>query len=524
MSVTARSAASPDLEKSLDSSCPSPTETVVGDNQLEKDIYPPRRKQYVVLLILSLSYFIDVLSASAFAVFAAPITTSLNIVFEQQSWIITSYSLTFASFLLFWGRVSDLFSASAVFTYGFLTFGALSLAISFLTNPYAFYALRALSGVAGAALVPSAYRLIAATFPEGRARARAYTFYGMTGSMANSLGTVLAGVVGLIDKPGQMEGWRWFFRLTAALAFPVGAAALVLIPRAHAAKETHRLRRLDLPGVAVMLSAVLLLILALTLGATYGWHSAGFIAPLVISVIAFPAFFWWETRLDDAHALLPPSLWAVPNFAAFLAFALVILGWWASNFLPFIQMFLLGGDSMVLASVRTLPEGAAAMACSIAMIVFPGIISSPRWPICIAMLLAAGANLLWTFAPEVVGKGYWTHVFPGMLFGSAGNQVALIATLVGVMAACPAHMAGVVGGALQTAMHTSTVVALAIQAGLLTTAPGGLENFTNFRASMYFELGWVLLWLLGFMVFYRRVRPAPKDSEAGVANEAAPGR
>lgn len=89
------------------------------------------------------------------------------------------------------------------------------------------------------------------------------------------------------------------------------------------------------------------------------------------------------------------------------------------------------------------------------------------------------------------------------------------------MAACPAHMAGVVGAALQTAMHTSTVVALAIQAGLLTTAPGGLENLTNFRASMYFELGWVLLWLVGFMVFYRRVAAAPSDAEtAGVKEEA----
>jgi hypothetical protein len=75
-------------------------------------------------------------------------------------------------------------------------------------------------------------------------------------------------------------------------------------------------------------------------------------------------------------------------------------------------------------------------------------------------------------------------------------------------------MAGVVGAALQTTMHTSTVVALSIQSGLLTTAPGGLENFTNFRASMYFELGWVLLWLVGFMVFYRRVVAAPNDVEA----------
>lgn len=82
------------------------------------------------------------------------------------------------------------------------------------------------------------------------------------------------------------------------------------------------------------------------------------------------------------------------------------------------------------------------------------------------------------------------------------------------MAACPGDKAGVVGAALQTAMHTSTVVALSIQAGLLTTKPGGLENYTNFKVTMYFEFGWVIVWLAGFMCFYRRVIPSSKDVEA----------
>jgi MFS family permease len=58
----------------------------------------------------------------------------LDIKYEESSWIIvsqyfwqrnqadhqTAYSVTFASFLLLWGRVSDLYSAKPVFAYGFL--------------------------------------------------------------------------------------------------------------------------------------------------------------------------------------------------------------------------------------------------------------------------------------------------------------------------------------------------------------------------------------------------------------------
>lgn len=151
-------------------------------------------------------------------IFTSEIEASLHVVFSQQSWIITSYTVTFASFLLFWGRVSDLYSAPRVFQYSFLAFGIISLVLSFLVDAYAFFVLRAFAGIAGSALVPSAYRLIASTFPAGKERDRAYTLYGMTGSIANSSGTVIAGVVGLINGSGQMENWRWFFRITAFLS------------------------------------------------------------------------------------------------------------------------------------------------------------------------------------------------------------------------------------------------------------------------------------------------------------------
>jgi MFS family permease len=119
--------------------------------------------------------------------------------------------------LLFWGRASDLYSARPVFIYGFLAFAVINLILSFLTDQYSFLVLRAFAGVAGSALVPSAYRLIASNFPEEE-RGRAYTLYGMTGSIANALGVIIAGVIGAIEGTGQMRNWRWFFRIVAALS------------------------------------------------------------------------------------------------------------------------------------------------------------------------------------------------------------------------------------------------------------------------------------------------------------------
>jgi hypothetical protein len=66
-----------------------------------------------------------------------------------------------------------------------------------------------------------------------------------------------------------------------------------------------------------------LLILGLTLGASYGWVTASFLAPFLLSVVLFPFFFWWETRVPEAHALLPPAIWRLPNVPVLVAFALI---------------------------------------------------------------------------------------------------------------------------------------------------------------------------------------------------------
>jgi MFS family permease len=125
--------------------------------------------------------------------------------------------VTFAAFLLFWGGVLDLYPAKTVFTAGFVIVGLCNLVLSFLTDAYAFFVIRALQGVAAASVVPSAYRLIACTFPPAE-RQRAYTLYGMTGSIANVTATIIAGVIDLIPSGGQMRSWRWFLRIVAAVS------------------------------------------------------------------------------------------------------------------------------------------------------------------------------------------------------------------------------------------------------------------------------------------------------------------
>jgi MFS family permease len=130
--------------------------------------------------------------------------------------VITSYAATFSAFLLFWGRVSDLFSAKPVLAFNFIALGILNLAISFLPDKYSFFVVRAISGITGAALIPASYRLIVAIF-EPEELCKAFTIYGISSVLANTSGIVVAAVLEFIPNKGQMVAWRWFFRILAAV-------------------------------------------------------------------------------------------------------------------------------------------------------------------------------------------------------------------------------------------------------------------------------------------------------------------
>jgi MFS family permease len=130
--------------------------------------------------------------------------------------------------------------------------------------------------------------------------------------------------------------------------------------------------------------------------------------------------------------------------------------------------------------------------------------------------------ILFIFSEGMIGDCYWIFAFTGSIIGSAGTSLVFTATNAGIMTAVPPEMAGVAGAVLQVALQVGSAVALSIQAGLLTIEPGNITNWVNVRASFIFVLGWGLVWVLGFLVFYRPVRKSGQEEEAQRENKVVP--
>lgn len=119
-----------------------------------------RTHKSALLALFSLSMFIDAAGIGAAFLLTSAISSDLGIARQNEAWVLGSYSLAFAAALLAAGRLAAVCPPNRVFVVGFALLGALSLGTSFTTDQYAFFVLRAFSGLVAVLTVPSAINMI----------------------------------------------------------------------------------------------------------------------------------------------------------------------------------------------------------------------------------------------------------------------------------------------------------------------------------------------------------------------------
>ena len=129
----------------------------------------------------------------------------LEIPDSRLQWIVSAYSLAFGCFLLFWGRIADIYGMKRIFVWGTAWVALTSLINPFVTNEIAFDLLRGLQGLVrsrptascgteaqdtgtdadhcwalqgAAANVPTALGILGTTFRSGKAKTYAFAAYG----------------------------------------------------------------------------------------------------------------------------------------------------------------------------------------------------------------------------------------------------------------------------------------------------------------------------------------------------------
>ncbi|MFC6929790.1 MFS transporter [Actinomadura yumaensis] len=132
----------------------------------------PSARRWWALAAIGLAQLMVVLDATIVNIALPSAQHELGFDNDGRQWIVTAYSLAFGSLLLLGGRLADLFGRRTTFLIGLVGFAAASALGGAASGFTMLVAARALQGVFGALLAPSALSLLTTTFTDPRSGRR----------------------------------------------------------------------------------------------------------------------------------------------------------------------------------------------------------------------------------------------------------------------------------------------------------------------------------------------------------------
>jgi EmrB/QacA subfamily drug resistance transporter len=253
-------------------------------------------RRWLTLAVICTATLMIVLDVTVMTLALPSAQHALGFTNADRQWIVTAYSLSFGSLLLFCGRLADLIGRKTTFLTGLAGFATASAVGGASDSFTMLVTARACQGVFAALLAPSALSLLATTFTDPKGRAKAFGVYGAVAASGSGLGLLLGGLL------TSYLSWRWCLYINLVFAgFAITGGALLLgrQPKATGA-------RLDVPGVLAVSGGIFSLVYGFANAATHGWRAPSTLGFLAAGAALLIVFAVWQSRA--AHPLLPPRV------------------------------------------------------------------------------------------------------------------------------------------------------------------------------------------------------------------------
>ncbi|MFE3260881.1 MFS transporter [Nocardia sp. NPDC059091] len=234
-----------------------------------------------------------------------------------QLLVVTGYSLAFACTLPAAARLGDIHGRRMLFLVSMAGFAAASLWCGGADQAVALIAGRIVQGVAAAGMAAQTVAIVNAGFEPDR-RVLAFGIYGAVAGLAGLAGPLMGGAVVAADPFGL--GWHAIFLLNA----PAGLAAFALAYRHLHIGAAADPGRVDVSGVLLASTGLLLVLYPATVGRERGWPP--YLLGLLAAGCVVLAAFGWQQRRAAGTGLLRTSIFADRAFAVGSILLLVCYG------------------------------------------------------------------------------------------------------------------------------------------------------------------------------------------------------
>ena len=477
------------------------------------------RKKWLALALLCTVQFMVVLDIAIVNVALPSIQADLGFSQENLQWVISAYALVFGGFLLLGGRLADIIGRKRVFMTGLVIFSVGSLLCGLAWSEDALIAARALQGLGAAAITPSALSILTTSFAEGRERNIALGAWGAVGGVGAAAGVLMGGIL------TDLLSWEWIFFVNV----PVGIAALALAPvLLRESKDAHGQSH-DVAGAVLITSALVLLVLGITQGHSWGWTSGKTIAVFVASAILHLTFLVWERRQRDP--LVPLSIFVRLQTLTAANVAMFIMG--TAMFSMFLMLTLYMQQVLGFSPLET---GMGYLAVAGTAVIWANVAAVAVNRVGVKPALIFGMTLLTVgllyFTQVSVDGSYWADLFPGFLIIGLAIPFAFVPITIAALAGTKPEEAGLASGLINTSQQIGGAVGIAILSTIAvsttddalaagTAQPAALtDGFVNaFWAGAAIAFVGVLVSV--FMVRGRDLRPQERPIREPALDSAA---
>ncbi|KND92032.1 Drug resistance protein [Tolypocladium ophioglossoides CBS 100239] len=424
----------------------------------------------------------------------------------QLAWLVAGYSLTVGTFILFSGRLGDVFGYRRMLITGLAWFSLWSLiaGLSVYSNYKLAVFSRVLQGIGPAICLPNALAIFGTAYPPGHRKAMVFAFFGAVAPIGAVFGGTFASLLTLAWWPCAL--WA----LSIWLAF-LAVAGNFAIPRLPTKKTLPRdckswVQLLDLPGAFVGVVSLVLFNFAWTQAPIDGWGTPTVLVPLVLGLLLFGLFAFIEFKLSPMP-LLPFDVVSVD--VAFVLGAMVC-GWatfgvWTLYLVQILQE--IRHLSPLLTTAWFCPVAVAGAGAA----VVTGKLLGPwqvRPPVVMTLALCAFTTgaILTALAPT--DQLYWGQIFVSMLVMPFGMDMSFpAATLILSNAVAKEHQG--IGASL---VNTVVNYGIALGVGFAGTVEVHLhgdgatadDRLAGFRGALFMGVGVAGLGLVVCLAFLAR--------------------
>jgi EmrB/QacA subfamily drug resistance transporter len=370
------------------------------------------RHIWVAFGLLSATFFMLLVDFSIVTIALPTMESELHMTAAQGQWIVSTYAIFLAGFLMLTGRCADLYGRFRFFVAGLVLFTVASFFGGMAQSGSMLIAMRAIQGFGAALVNPAALAIVLSMFPSGPQRSRAVAMWGTIGSMGVAAGMLFGGVL------VQYLGWRSVLYVNVPIAIGILATASYFVPRDRPAEGRPKL---DVAGAILLTSALVTLVYTIEAIPAHGFTSGSTLASAGITAALLVAFLFVERRAIEP--ILPSRLFAYPDLLSGF-FVVMLQPMSYAGIMVFASVYVqqVSHYSPLVAGLAFLPQSffISFVAAPLTM-TFVRMLGVRTMGIVSGALMLVGEAILLFIQPQ---SSYWAILFPATCIGGFGGLLA----------------------------------------------------------------------------------------------------